>query len=148
MTIRIDHVAGVFFIAFGLAIIAFSGDLPFGQLSMPGAGFLPMLVAVLTILFGAVLMLRARESAAFASIDWSDLRHAGPVILITAVAIALYTWLGFILTMILMMVGLIVLVERRNIVRAAIYSVVVVFVTYGVFVYAIKAPLPGGLFEF
>jgi len=46
------------------------------------------------------------------------------------------------------MVALIVLVERRNIVRAAIYSVVVVLVTYGVFVYAIKAPLPGGLLEF
>ena len=28
------------------AVIALSGDLPFGQLSMPGAGFLPLLVAV------------------------------------------------------------------------------------------------------
>jgi hypothetical protein len=148
MIIRIDHVAGAFFIAFGLAVIGFSGDLPVGELSMPGAGFLPMLVAVLTILFGAVLMLRARESAAFASIDWSDLRHAGPVVLITAAATALYTVIGFILTMLLMMLGLIILVERRSVIRAAIYSLAVVVVTYGVFVYAIKAPLPGGLVEF
>jgi len=148
MTIRIDHVAGAFFVAFGLAVIAASGDLPFGALSMPGAGFLPMLVAVLTILFGAVLMLRGGESEAFASIGWSDLKHAGPVVLITAAATALYTVLGFILTMLLMMIALIVLVERRNAVRAVVYSLAVVVVTFVVFVFAIKAPLPGGLLDF
>ncbi len=41
MTLRADHVAGAAFVVFGLLVIALSGDLPFGQLSMPGAGFLP-----------------------------------------------------------------------------------------------------------
>jgi hypothetical protein len=41
MTLRADHVAGAAFVAFGILIIALSGDLPTGQLSMPGSGFLP-----------------------------------------------------------------------------------------------------------
>ena len=46
MTLRADHVAGAFFLAFGVLIIALSGDLPAGSLSMPGSGFLPKIVAV------------------------------------------------------------------------------------------------------
>ena len=67
MTLRADHVAGAFFIGFGLLVIALSGDLPTGNLSMPGSGFLPKIVAVLTIFFGAVLALRASESKVFAT---------------------------------------------------------------------------------
>ena len=64
MTLRADHMAGAFFVGFGVLIIALSGDLPFGTLSFPGAGFLPNILAVLTIVFGAVLILRAgREQA-------------------------------------------------------------------------------------
>src|SRR5476651_461428 len=107
MILRSDHVAGAAFAAFGLLIIALSGDLPFGRLSMPGAGFLPNLVASLMILFGVLLVLRAgRESAPLADIDWGDLGHAAPVIAITAAGIALYTQLGFITTMVAMMLAL------------------------------------------
>ena len=64
MTLRADHVAGAAFVVFGLLIIALSGDLPVGQLSMPGSGFLPKIVAALTIVFGLVLILRARRKRA------------------------------------------------------------------------------------
>jgi tripartite tricarboxylate transporter TctB family protein len=144
MTLRSDHVAGAAFAAFGLLIVALSGDLPFGRLSMPGAGFLPKLVAGLMILFGVLLVLRAgQESAPLADLNWSDLDHAAPVILITAAGIALYTWLGFITTMVAMMVALL-LVERRNFVRAGLYSLVVVLLAFGLFHTFLRAPLPLG----
>ena len=54
MILRADHVAGAAFVVFGIAVIALSGDLPTGQLSMPGSGFMPKIVAVLTIFFGLV----------------------------------------------------------------------------------------------
>ena len=148
MEIRSDHVAGAAFAAFGVLILALSGDLPTGQLSMPGAGFLPKLIAVMTIIFGLALFLRARESEVFSSIGWNDGRHAAMVVAIAAAAVALYTWLGFIATMVLMMLGLLVVIERRNVARAAVYSVAVVLLTYGVFIYLLKAPLPTGPFGF
>ena len=144
MTLRMDHVAGAFFIGLGLLLIALSGDLPTGSLSMPGSGFLPKIVAVLTIFFGLVLALRAGESRPFATISWSDAKHAAMVVAITAMAAALYEWLGFLTTDILLMFALLVVIERRRLLPAAIYSVGVVVVTYVLFVYLLKAPLQTG----
>ena len=45
MTLRADHAAGAFFVAFGLLVFAISTDLPFGNLSLPGSGFLPIILA-------------------------------------------------------------------------------------------------------
>ena len=143
MILRADHVAGAAFILFGCAIIALSGNLPVGALSMPGAGFLPMIVAVLTIVFGLALVLRASaESPPFAELDWADGKHALQVTAITAAATALYEHLGFIVTMLLTIMALLTIVERRNAVRVAIYAILIVGGTYVSFVYGLKTPLP------
>ena len=106
MTLRADHVAGAFFVGFGLLVIALSGDLPTGSLSMPGSGFLPKIVAGLTIFFGLVLALRANESKVFATLSWSDAKHAALVVAITAAAIALFEPLGFLTTNVLLIFAL------------------------------------------
>ncbi len=148
MTLRADHAAGSAFVAFGALVIALSSDLPTGQLSMPGAGFLPKIVATLTIVFGLMLILRAGESAPFVSLGWSDGKHAVMVCLITAVAIFLYTQLGFIITMGAMIVTLLVIIERRNPLYAAGYSAGIVLLTYLCFETVLKTPLPEAPFRF
>ena len=145
MILRADHLAGGFFVAVGAAVIALSGDLPFGQMSMPGAGFLPRIVAVFIIILGASLLLRAHESPAFASIAWDDGWHALQVVAIIAAAVALYVPLGFILTMVLMMAALMVIIERNTVTRAAGYSIGVAIVTYIAFVHVLRSPLPTGV---
>lgn len=142
MTLRADHVAGAAFVAFGALIIALSGDLPVGQMSMPGSGFLPMIVAAFTIVFGLALVARGRESLPYAEISWSDGKHASMVTAITAVAIVLYTQLGFIITMAAMMIALLTVIERRNPLYAAGYSIAIVTITYVSFDYLLKTPLP------
>ena len=148
MTLRADHVAGAAFVAFGVVILALSGDLPTGQLSMPGSGFLPKLVAALLIIFGATLFLRARESEPFAALGWNDLPHAARVVAITAAAVALYTVLGFIVTLILLIAGVLIVIERRNPLRAAGYALAVVLIAYVGFTSLLKTPLPGGPFGY
>ena len=144
MTLRADHVAGAAFIAFGLLVIALSGDLPLGELSMPGAGFMPKILAGFTIAFGIVLMVRAGESKPFAEIAWTDAMHAAAVTLITSVAVYFFEWLGFLTTMVAMMFVLLIAIERRPLVYAALYSVGVVGLTYVTFVYLLKTPLVTG----
>ena len=144
MTLRADHVAGGALVGFGLLIIALSGDLPFGNLAMPGAGFMPIIVAVLIMIFGAALLMRARDSAPLASIDWGDAKHAAMVIAITAVAVALYERLGFSISMLLMILGFLIVIERRNPVRAAIFAFCVVALTVALFLYALQTPLAEG----
>jgi Tripartite tricarboxylate transporter TctB family len=148
MTLRADHVAGGFFIGIGLLITALSGDLPTGSLSMPGSGFLPKIVAGLTIFFGLVLALRANESKPFATLSWGDAKHAALVVAITAAAIDAFEWLGFLLTNVLLIFALLVIIERRRLVPAVIYSVGVVVTTYVLFVYVLKTPLEAGVLGF
>ena len=148
MTLRADHVAGAVFIAFGVLILALSGDLPMGGLSMPGSGFLPKILAGFTIAFGLVLIARAAESRPFAEIEWSDATHAVAVTAITAAAVYFFETLGFLTTMVLMMFVLLVGIERRPLLHAALYSVGVVGLTYVTFVYVLKSPLVTGPFGF
>ena len=147
MILRRDHIAGGAFIVAGALLFAFSGDLPFGTLAFPGAGMMPKLVCALMILFGAILLVRGGASAPFSDIDWNDLPHAVRVLAITAAAVALYTTLGFILTMSLMLFALIAF-EGRNLVAAAVYSVGISLVTYGLFTVVLKSPLEQGILGF
>jgi hypothetical protein len=145
MTLRSDHIAGAAFAGFGILIFALSGDLPFGRLSFPQAGFMPKLIAALLVLFGLLLVLRAtRESTPLADIDWADFRHGAPVIVITGVAVALYTWFGFVITMLLMVFVLLVAVERKNPVRAAVYSGLLVLIAFNLFNTFLRAQMPSG----
>jgi Tripartite tricarboxylate transporter TctB family len=148
MTLRADHVAGAFFVGFGLLVVALSGDLPTGNLSMPGSGFLPKIVAGLTIFFGLVLALRANESRAFATLTWGDAKHAALVVAITAAAIALFEPLGFLTTNVLLIFALLAIIERGRLLPATIYSVGVVVTTYVLFVHVLKTPLEAGPFGF
>jgi hypothetical protein len=148
MTLRVDHVAGAAFIGFGILIIALSGDLPMGNLSLPGSGFMPKILAVFMMLFGLLLIARANESSPFAELEWTDGKHAALVIGVTAVATALFEQLGFLTTTILMIFALLVIIERRKLLPAAVYSVGVTLLTYLTFEYVLKTPLVAGPFGF
>ena len=146
MILRADHVGGAFFVGVGALVIALSGDLPFGTLSFPGSGFMPRILAILTIFFGIVLALRASESRQLAELTWTDAAHAGMVVGITAVAILLFDWLGFLITDILLIFALLMVIERRHVLPAAAYSIGVVVITYLLFVHVLKTPLNAGVF--
>jgi len=98
MILRRDHIAGGAFIAAGVIVFALSGELPFGTLASPGAGMMPKLVLILMIGFGVILAVRAGESPPISEIDWGDLSHAATVTAIAAAAIAVYTVIGFVLS--------------------------------------------------
>jgi Tripartite tricarboxylate transporter TctB family len=151
VTVRTDRVAGGAAIAAALAVLAVSGDLPFGTLAFPGAGMMPKLVCGLMILFGAVLIARGGAGEPFAAVAWSDLPHAVRVFAITAAAVALYTTLGFVVTMSLMLFVLIaseVSWSGRNLIAAAAYSIGVSLLTYGLFSTVLKQPLEQGILGF
>jgi hypothetical protein len=148
VVLRSDHIAGGTFVVFGAVVIAASGDLPVGTLSFPGAGMMPKLMAVLLIAFGLLLVVRAAESPPLASVSWSDLPHAARVVLITAIAIALYQQLGFVIAMTLMLFALTFGAERRHPLAAAAFSIGVVALTYLLFAIALKTPLERGLLGF
>jgi hypothetical protein len=134
--------------ALGIVVFAISGELPFGSLSAPGAGMMPKLAAALMMLFAALLMVGARESPALARMDWSDRNHAALLVTITALAAAAYRPLGFLVTMALLVFALLVVVERRRLLRSAAFSVALTLAAYWLFGKALKSPLERGLLWF
>ena len=148
MTLRSDHVAGAAFIAFGLLVFAISTDLPFGSLSMPGSGMMPKLVTGLMIAFGLALVIGAAASQPFAAIGWSDGSHALKVVVITAIAVASYQTLGFLVTMSLLVFVLLVVIERQPVHYAAAYAIALTGIAWWVFGTALKSPLETGILGF
>ncbi|TMJ02424.1 MAG: tripartite tricarboxylate transporter TctB family protein [Alphaproteobacteria bacterium] len=147
-SLRSDHIAGAFFIVFGIIVFALSGDLPFGSLSSPGAGMMPKLLLVLMIVFGIALLFGAAASQPFAGIEWSDGSHALMVVVIAGIAITLYQTLGFILTMTLLVFTLLIVVERKPVLNAAAYSIGLTMIAWWVFGKALKSPLETGILGF
>jgi hypothetical protein len=148
MTLRSDHIAGAAFVVFGILVFVLSGDLPFGSLSSPGAGMMPKLLLVLMIVFGVALFFNASASQPFAEVDWSDRNHAALVIVISGIAISLYTTLGFLITMTLLVFTLLMVIERQPVVRAAAYSLGLTLLAYWLFGTALKSPLETGILGF
>ena len=142
IVLRRDHVAGGAFIIAGALVFAMSGDLPFGTLASPGAGMMPKLVLGLMMAFGAIILLRAGESPPLAEIAWGDFRHAATVVVVSAVAIALYTTIGFVLSVTLLLFVLLYAIERRNLWAALAVSIGVTIGSYVLFNTLLKSPLP------
>jgi heme exporter protein D len=143
--LRRDHVAGGAFVVAAAFLLAISDDLPFGSLASPGAGMLPTLLIALLALFGLILVLRAQESPPLAAVDWSDLSHGLPVLLVAALAASTYTWLGYAITIPLMLFALVFVIERKPLLRALAFSLGAAALAYVVFGLLLKAPLPRGV---
>ena len=148
MIIRADHVAGGAFLAFGALVFAISGDLPFGTVSAPGAGMMPKLMAGLMMVFAVLIIAAGAESQPFKTLDWSDRNHAMLLVTITALAMAFYQTLGFLITMSLLVFTLLVVVERQHVVYAPVYGVGLSVFAYWLFGVALKSPLEHGLLWF
>ena len=144
MQVRRDHVAGGAILFAGAFVLAVSTDLPFGTLASPGAGMLPTVVAVLMMIFAATLLLAAGASPPIGEVAWGNAAHAMRLIGVTAAAIALYTWLGFIATILLLLLVLTILVERKPLLHAVAFSIGATLLAYLVFSTLLNAPLPRG----
>jgi len=148
VTLRSDHAAGIVFLLLGIAVFAISGDLPFGRVTAPGAGMMPKLMAGLMMIFALAVMLGAGDSRPLGDMDWSDRWHALLLVAITALAVAAYQTLGFLITMSLLVFTLLVVVERRHVLPASLYAISLTVFAYWLFGKALKSPLERGLLWF
>ncbi|MFZ5691509.1 MAG: tripartite tricarboxylate transporter TctB family protein [Pseudomonadota bacterium] len=144
MKLRADYIAGGAFAALGIVVFILGWDLPFGRITAPGAGMLPKLLAGMMIAFAVVIALVGTHGETLREIPWSDFSHAALVIAIAAIATFLYSKLGFLLTMPILIFALLTVVERRNLIMAAVFAVTLTLFAYWLFAIILKAPLESG----
>jgi hypothetical protein len=148
MILRRDHVAAAALVALGIAVLVLGHDLPFGTPASPGPGMLPTLVAGFMLILALVLLLQAASSPPFTAIDWDDLPHAVTVLIAAGAAAALYTTLGFPLTIGLLLFGLIWGIERMPLGMSLAIAVGMTGATYLLLSALLKQPMPRGILGF
>ena len=159
MKLRADHVAGAFFVAIGLLVAALSGDLPVGQLSMPGAGFLPFLCGLALIALGIVwrlqtLLLKSSPHVDHSADPMAAACEAAPVplpgsrvklvlALVATLAYAvLFERIGFFLATLVFMLGWQMVVERQGWLKSIIITALCTAAMYTLFRYLLHVELP------
>jgi putative tricarboxylic transport membrane protein len=138
--------------AFGIYVVYVGSMLSYVSEVGPGPGFFPFWIGIGLQLFGAYQMVLSYASAR---------RHSGPVAplwsgsgralgawLGLAVAIALFRWIGFALSFVMLTIFLIVVLDRRPVVLAVGIGAGLALAFYIVFEFALGVSLPKGPWGF
>ena len=148
MTVRRDHIAAIALLALGVATFLLGQELPFGTAASPGPGMLPFVSAGVISALAIVVFLGARSSPSFGTIVWDDLPHAVVVLIAAAAAAALYTTLGFPITIGILLFGLMFGIERMPLLTSLAITFGMTGGTYLLLGRLLKTPMPQGIFGF
>jgi putative tricarboxylic transport membrane protein len=148
-----EVVAGLLSLAFGAVLVQYARGLPEMPGGYPGPGLFPTIVGVLFALFGTVLIVQAvvgRVAAVEESGDpsvsrWQAVANIAVIVAAVPLYVLLSEWLGFTVTMILLMLGVMLWLRARLLVAVPAAVVVALAVAY-LFGNVLRVPLPQGPF--
>lgn len=145
---RVEKALNLFWIVLGIAIASLAPRYSLFDASGPGGGFLPFVTGAIITLCGLSLLL---FSGGATSPNWPDAsvwaRMAAIIVGLAAIAIVM-PYLGFILTVIPVMLVLMQAVERQSWITAVTVSVVSTIIVYFLFTRVLGTALPRGLLGF
>jgi putative tricarboxylic transport membrane protein len=140
----IDRLSGAFLVLVGLFVVWERRILPLGTTHHPGPGYVPLLLAILLIIFGAILIIRGGGAPALRSIAWPESPHA-VAILGCCIFITLFMeTIGYRLTMLLVMGFLFGVMERIKLWLTLALTGGFAFGTFWLFDSLLRVPLPRG----
>jgi putative tricarboxylic transport membrane protein len=141
----IDRVAGAALALFALGVLAESRKLPLGSLHNPGPAYMPTLLA-LVLLVLAILLAAAGGGRPIRAVAWTEWRHAVVILGTCAFAALALERLGYRLTVAVALAVLLGVMERRGIVVAVVFAVVLALGSFFLFDTLLRVPLPVGPF--
>jgi hypothetical protein len=123
-----------------------SRRLPLGSLRNPGPAYVPVVLALVLLGFGALVFLLGGRAPRLAAVGWSEWRHAVAIFVICAFAALALERLGFRLTIALSLAFLLGVVERKRVAVTAAVSIVFAGAAFFLFDTLLRVPLPRGPF--
>jgi hypothetical protein len=143
-----DRVAGVVLAAFAIFVLWESRTLPFGTIRDPGAGAVPVLLALTLLVCSVTVVLSGAAAHPVAAIPWTEWRHAVAIIgACVFMALALER-LGYRLTILVALLALVILVEGKGWVVGTVFAVGFSLCSYYLFNTLLRVPMPQGPFGF
>ena len=119
---------------------------PLGTPRHPGPGYVPVLLAALLLILGAVVWAMGAAAAPVAGVGWGEARRALVILVVGAFICLGLERLGYRLTMLAALLFLVWLVERKSLLAAAVFAFALSFGSYYVFDTLLRVPLPRGPF--
>jgi putative tricarboxylic transport membrane protein len=141
-----DRVAGVALVAIGLYFLWESWVLPLGTLRNPGPAYVPIVLALLLILFGVLTAATGGASPRVAAVGWREWRHAIVILVVCGFIAFTLERLGWRATVALSLAFLVAVVERKGVLTAVGFGLAVAFGSYYVFDTLLRVRLPVGPF--
>ena len=141
-----DRVSASILTLFALFVILESRHLPLGTFRQPGPAYVPVLLASLLLIFGVLLIFTAGRAPSVWSLRWTEWRHSSAILAACVFAVFGIERLGYRLTVLLMLVFLIKVVEKRGWALSLIFASSLAFGSYYLFYTTLRVPLPQGPF--
>jgi hypothetical protein len=143
-----DRAAGTTLVLIGLITIWQSRVLPLGSLHRPGPAYMPVVLAVLLMIFGVAVFAMGARAQRLRDVGWHEWRHAVAIFAGCAFAAWGLERLGYRLTMAVVLAFLILVLERRGLVLGLALSLGMAWGSFYLFNTMLRVPLPRGLFGF
>lgn len=141
-----DRAAGAALVLIGLVAVWESRRFPLGSLHRPGPAYMPVLLALLLIVFGVAVALMGSRGQRLSEIGWHEWRHAVGIF----AACAFSAWgldrLGYRLTMGVVLAFLLLVLERKGIILTAALTLAIAWGSFLLFDTLLRVPLPRGPF--
>ncbi len=142
----VDRVAGAALVLVGLVTIEESRAFPLGTLHRPGPAYMPVLLALLLIIFGVAVFVMGSRAPRLGEVGWHEWRHAVAIFGACAFAAWGLERLGYRLTMAVVVAFLLVIVERKGWVLGLVLTVGVAWGSFWLFDTLLNVVLPRGPF--
>jgi putative tricarboxylic transport membrane protein len=143
-----DRVSGTALVLFALVVIKESLHLPVGTIRQPGPAFIPILLALLLLLFGIGVVLSGSRAPLWSSLRWQGWRHVLAILAASIFAVFALERLGYRLTMLVVLIMLLKLVEQRGWILSLALAFGLSFGSFFLFYTILRVPLPQGPFGF
>jgi hypothetical protein len=141
-----DRLAGAGLAAFALFVLWESRHLPFGTIRDPGAGAVPVLLAVVLLVCSLAVVAGGAGAHLVTALPWPEGRHAVAILGTCAFMALALERLGYRLTIMIALFALVTLVEKRSWVGAAVFAVGFALGSHFLFNTLLRVPLPMGPF--
>ena len=147
-SLTIDQVAGSVFAAFSLLVLWETRRIPFGFLAEPGPGAMPTLLAVTLLVCSIAVVIGGRTGKRAAAVQWTEWRHAVAILGMCAFMALALERLGYRLTILVALLALVSVVEKKGWIVGVVFAACFSFGTYFLFNTLLRVPLPQGPFGF
>jgi hypothetical protein len=144
----LDRISGGFLLLLGLFVAWERRVLPLGTHSHPGPGYFPLVLSILLVILGSILVIRGGLAPAFRFQKWTEGRHAVAILGCCLFATFVMEFIGYRITIIIILGFLFGVVERLKIWQASGLTIALALGSFWVFDSFLRVPLPRGTWGF